>query len=240
MSNISTYTSINKIKLDKDFIFTFNVAGAIHQDFDLKFKISNGNMSNDFLISNNLNTYYKIKNDISPNFSAVKKKVSNTNKIIEFFNDKLIIHENNVYKQFNNEHQSEIKGFYYKDKKLFVKTDLYTFTDGYIIRKNPKLKEGLYLRPVIVKKTFKKALQENAQSEYFDTIDNPINSNENKTYRIIVSNNASLISFFIKDGNKFKLIKNFTYQNKISEGSIILEISNDMKLSDLHFSFFKA
>ena len=243
MSATSTYTSKSKIKFgsNKDFVFTFDVAGKVHRDFNLKFKVSKGTIVNEFSINNNF-TSYTLKSGISPNFSAVKKKISDTTVTINFFDDELIIYEGEVYKQFDGESQSEIKRFYRKDEKLYVKTDLYSFSDEYIIRKNPQIKEGEYLRPVMVKKTFKNGSQETNQTEHFDTLDNPVNSNENKTYRIIVSDDACLISFLIKEGEAFKTIKNFTYPTTqvISEGTITLEIDNDMELSNLYFSFFKA
>lgn len=243
MSVTSIYTSKSKIKFDSDknFVFTFDVAGSTHRDFNLKFKVSKGTIFNEFSVNNNF-TSYTLKNDISPKFSAVKKKISDTTAVINFFDDELIIHEGEVYKQFDNESQPEIKGFYRKDEKLYVKTDLYTFSDGYIIRKNPQIKEGTYLRPVMIKKSFETSLGKTAQVEHFDTLANPVNSNENKTYRIIVSDDACLISFLIKEGEAFKTIKNFTYPTTqvISEGTITLEIDNDMELSNLHFSFFEA
>lgn len=242
MSEISIYTSANKIKFEdnKNFIFTFDVIGSTHRDFNLKFKVSDENIVNEFLISNNLNNSYAVKSGIS-HFSAVKKKISNTSRDNNFFNDTILINKKEIYKQFSGEHPSEIKGFCYKDKKLYVKTDLYTIENEYIVRKNPQLKENLYLRPVLVEKTYRKNLRKNTQTEYFDTLQNPINSNENKTYRIIVSDGGRLISFLIKEGTSFKIIKNFTYPtDKISEGLITLELDNNMKLSDLHFSFFKA
>ena len=37
MSN--TYISSDTIRFDKDFIFTFDVIGEIHRDFELEFKV---------------------------------------------------------------------------------------------------------------------------------------------------------------------------------------------------------
>ena len=238
MSN--RYISSENIRFDKDFIFTFDVEGKEHRDFDLKFKVGD-TIYNEFTISNNLNTTYTIKSGISPDFSAVKKKISNIDEVIKFFNDDIIIYNGEAYKKFNSESQHEIKGFYRKDDVLYIKTDLYSFENSYIIRKSPELKENVYLRPVMVKKTFKNSAEQ-TQTNYFDTLDNPVNSNESKTYRIIVSDNACLISFLVKEKDSFRVIKNFTYPTtqEISEGKITLEVDNDMKLSNLHFSFFKA
>lgn len=236
----NTYISSENIRFDKDFIFTFDVEGKEHRDFALKFKIGD-TIYNEFTISNNLNNTYTIKSGISPDFSVVKKKVSNIDEVIKFFDDDIIIYNGEAYKKFNSESQYEIKGFYRKDDVLYVKTDLYSFENSYIIRKSPELKENVYLRPVMVKKTFKNGAEQ-TQTNYFDTLDNPINSNESKTYRIIVSDNACLISFLVKEKDSFKAIKNFTYPTtqEISEGKITLEVDNDMQLSNLHFSFFKA
>lgn len=230
MSN--TYISSDTIRFDKDFIFTFDVIGGTHQDFEIEFKVGKG-ISNEFLISNNPDTY-----TLESDFSAIKKTVSDINSEISFFDDELIIHEGKVYKNFNKESRDDITGFYRKNDKLYIKSDLYSFDGNYIIRKNPKLEENIYLRPVIVKKTFGKT----SLSSYFDDSNNPINSNITKTYRIIVSDNACLISFLVKEKNSFKVIKTFTYPTtqEISEGKISLKVDKNMVLSNLHFSFFKA
>lgn len=239
MSN--TYISSDTIRFDKDFIFTFDVIGEIHRDFEIEFKVGE-EITNEFLISNNLNTNYTLKSGITPSFSAVKKTVSDINSEISFFDDELIIHEGKVYKNFNKENRDDITGFYRKNDKLYIESDLYSLDGNYITRKNPKLEENIYLRPVVVKKTFKKGQTKTSLSSYFDDTNNPVNSNITKTYRIIVSDNACLISFLVKEKDSFKVIKNFTYPTtqEISEGKISLKVDKNMELSNLHFSFFKA
>lgn len=240
MSN--TYISSHTIKFDKDFIFTFDVIGGKHRDFEIEFKVGK-EITNEFLISNNLNTNYTFKSGITPSFSAVKKTVSDINSEVSFFDDNLIIHEGKVYKNLNNESRNEITSFYRKNDKLYIESDLYSFDGNYIIRKNPKLEENIYLRPVIVKKSFKKEGQtKTSLISYFDDSNNPINSNITKTYRIIVSDKACSISFLVKEKDSFKVIKNFTYPatQEISEGKISLKVDKNMELSNLYFSFFKA
>ena len=248
MSSTSTYISNSKIKFNdnKDFIFTFDVAGSKHRNFNLSFKINdNKTCLNKFSIRNDLDNFHN-DNYITDDFSKVKKVIVNTNKPINFFKDVLVIYDKEVYKQISGESRSEIKGFYRKDEKLYIKTDLYSYSiengKPIISRKNPQLPNGEYLRPVAIVKSYQLENKINEVIEYFDTLDNPINSNENKTYRIIVSDRACLISLLIKEGEAFRAIKNFTYPptQVIDEGTITLEIDDNMELSNLHFSFFEA
>lgn len=229
------YVSNPTLLLDKDFIFTFDIEGEKHRDFYIKFNVLN-EKSNGFIVSNIISGY---RTKESPTY--IKKIVSELSEIINFFDDELLIVNSEIYKKYNNESAASIQNFIRKDGKLYIKTDLYSLCDGYIIRKNPQLDNDTYLRPVVLKTT-----QNNTavtkKTIYFDTIENPVNSNVTKTYRIIVSNKACLISFWVKQGDSFKLIKNFTYPatQEISEGKISLEIDSDMVLSNLHFSFFEA
>lgn len=249
MSSTSTYISNTKIKFNdnKDFIFTFDVTGSEHRDFNLSFKINdNKNYLNMFSIRNNLlDNFYK-DNYITDDFSKVKKKIVSTDNVINFFKDALVIYDKEVYKQITGESRSEIKGFYRKGETVYIKTDLYNCSveNGALIvsRKNPQLPNGEYLRPVVIVKTYQIGHEIKNEIDYFDTLDNPINSNENKTYRIIVSDNACLISLLIKEGEAFKTITTFTYPptQMIDEGTITLEIDDKMELSNLHFSFFEA
>lgn len=229
------YISNPLVFLEKDFIFTFDVEGEKHRDFLIKFNVLN-DKSNGFVVSNVINGYRTKESS-----EYVKKSVNDFSEVINFFGDELIVVNNIVYKSYNNESADEIKDYIRKDNKLFIKSDLYSIDDSYIIRKNPQIDNDTYLRPVIVK-TLQNGSTISKKTIYFDTLENPVNSNKTKTYRIIVSDKSCLISFWVKENNSFRLIKNFTYPatQEISEGKISLEIDSDMKLANLHFSFFEA
>ena len=68
---------------------------------------------------------------------------------------------------------------------------------------------------------------------YFDT---------EKWFRIIVSENAKLITFWLKSDkdDEFKKIKTFSYPGGIEKAGIKLSYDNSLTLSDISVSFFKT
>lgn len=229
--------NIGNIDFSKDFVFSFttHLEEKTCSDFVLKFAITDGTKTNEFKISNIIEGY-TTKNQ-EPPYSIVKKVLPRTIST-NFFDNSLLIQGNSIFKNYENEPASHISDYIKRNGALFVQTETYSSDGTYIIRKNPLNAEGFYIRPIICKTIIN---GETKSVSFFKDSNNPIDSNYNETYRIIISDNGSSISFWKLINDSFRLIKIFTYPDQeISEGKVKLEIDSDMELSDLHFTFFEA
>jgi hypothetical protein len=238
------YKSKYKVDFSSDFIFSFewkpsNPETLDGTDFDLKFLVesdTDSTKTNAFKISN-IPSQYTVKESLEYSLKQCNRA---SDEFLTYYDDNLVIFNNNVYSELKTTDTSNVKNFYNINDKVYVLTDKYSFktnSSNYIKRINEKNDKGYYIRPVEVKKFENSSVTE---TKYFTDFENKFDASLSKTYRIIVSSKARFISVWAKENGKFEQIKTFSYLNPIEKGFIKLTLDSDMELSDLRFTFFEA
>lgn len=244
MKKFISNPEISPIKLvdNKSFIFSFDYNAAKNKEIDstnfiIKFIVEDSNnpeISNGFEISNILNEYESTINN-----SFTLKKIPD-DKTFSYFNDELFIVYGIPYKLMTDENPDDIINFVISDNKTYVHTNLYEIykdDNEYIQRNNEKNLNNDFIRPTEINKIENNNL---SITEYYIGQENIFDSNVSKSYRIIVSNNGSLITLWIKNKDAYNKIKTFSYSNRVENANIKFEINKLLNLSNLRFTFFNS
>ena len=235
---ISNNDSIGLISLaDGIFVFTTKIISNINNKLDFQFVVCDENKNDKygFFIKNTQFENYELTNN-----TFVTEIFSYNEGPVFYFNEEFEIKNEKLYKRIT-EKDSANKDwidYYIKNNKTFalqnpINSDYSLIKEG----KNYRILNNKFNTPlnigIITDSTIK-------QSVEYDTEDLIIN--EEKWYRIIISEKAKLISIWTKKDNEtnFKKIKTFSYPGGLEKAGIKLCYENNIKLNELSISFLKA
>lgn len=230
--NISNSGDIGEISLiDGDFIFSAYTVREINSDYHLQFSIAD----NTFSISTKLyDGYTANKNSF---ISPILDKVEGRHEYFgEVFEIKMVNEKYRLYKKVTLEDSANENwlDYYIKDNEVFAYNDsnkkynLINENNNFYIARNHDFK------PLQIKTN-------NNLTLLYDT-ENFFNNIGSHWFRIVVSNQGGLITFWIKnDGEEnYKKMKTFSFAKRFSKGDIKLAIDESMELNQLSVSFLKA
>lgn len=240
MENLIYYKSKYNVNFSEDFILSFDSQNFSNDDFDfiLKFPLI------EFKITN-LPPKYNYISD-SPNELYITKVHDEAEQT--FLDDEYIIVNDDVFIAYSDERANDIKNFFYKNNKIYIKVDDYKFSKdkNEIVKKLYKTSNNKILKPICIEVLIK--LDDSNSDEYLYKLkeyfykNTLFDTNIKNSFRIVVSDNCQQLSFFIKEGEKYKKIKDFSfnYENKKSEGAVYFAINKNMEISNLNVSFLEA
>ncbi|MBR4889875.1 MAG: hypothetical protein IKU15_00980 [Clostridia bacterium] len=230
--NISNSGDIGEISLiDGDFIFSAYVVREINSDYHLQFSIAD----NTFSISTKLYDGYTANENsfISPILDKVEGRHEYFGEVFEI---KMVNEKYRLYKKVTLEDSANENwlDYYIKDNEVFAYNDsnkkynLINENNNFYIARNHDFK------PLQIKTN-------NNLTLLYDT-DNFFNNTGSHWFRIVVSNQGGLITFWIKNNGEenYKKIKTFSFTKRFSKGDVKLAIAESMELSQLSVSFLKA
>lgn len=242
---ISNTDNIGLISLaDNVFVFTTKITPEANHINYIKFTVCDETASKEygFEIDPSLNdTPYNVgEHWITTNEFTRKEKQS-----FSYFNEVFQIKEGKLYKRVSNR-DSALEpwiDYYIDDNFTYAlkdpqKSNEYGLSkagkkDTWIVRK--RIVDGIKPLSInsIVNENINNEILFDKNSFYFDS---------EKWLRIIVSENAKLITFWLKSDkdDEFKKIKTFSYPGGIEKAGIKLSYDNSLTLSDISVSFFKT
>lgn len=231
MEKLNYYKSNYNVNFEEDFILSFDTENSLNDDFEFIIKLP----QTEIRITNLPDLYTYSNGEDSELY--ISKVHDSENPI--FLDDEYIIINDDILISYTNESANEIKGFFYKNGKTYIKVNSYHYDkdSNKIFRKLDKTSNNKPLKPICI---IFKGLTMNSIEYFYKTI--LFNTNIKNSFRFVASNNAQQLSFFIKENEKYKKIKDFSfnYKNKKSEGLVYFAVNKNMKISNLNVSFLEA
>lgn len=223
---------------DGIFVFTTKINTSVKDILDIEFSVCDENEIKNygFFIKNTAFNGYKILNN-----SFITETFDYIGKSVFYFDEEFQIKNEKLYKKItNNDSPNDAWADYYilngntyasLDPEKNNKFKLIKANNKYQIAKNIENIKPLAIGSIT---------NSNIKEEIIYDGDDFYPGND-KIYRIIVSEKAKLISLWVKNKDEnFKKIKTFSYPGGIEKAGIKLSYENNIKLSELSFSFFKA
>ncbi len=238
MENLIYYKSNYNINFKEDFILSFDTQNLSNDNFDfiLKFPLV------EFKITNSLTKYDYILD--STNEMYITKTHDSEEQI--FLDDEYIIVNDDIFIAYSDESANNIKNFFYKNNKIYIKVDDYKFIkdENKIVKKLHKTPNNKILKPISIEIYIKL----NDSNEYLYKLKEYFykhmlfDTNIKNSFRFVSSNNCQQFSLFIKENEKYKKIKDFSfnYDNEKSDGPVYFAVNKNMEISNLNVSFLEA
>lgn len=234
---LSNSNDIGLISLaNNNFIFTTKINNLANDILDFKFIVCDESATKNygFSLSNTSFKNYNLENN-----KLISEKFDKNIASVYYFDEEFQIKDEKLYKKVTD-----------KDSPLEDWADFYIINGvTYAYNKSDKVYELL-----INKDSYQIAKNINIKPFNINILSNDNIINEivyeddlfygtnDKWFRIIVSEDAKLISFWHKnkETDNFIKIKTFSYPGGIEKAGIKLSLSESMVLSDMSFSFFET
>lgn len=236
---ISNSDKFGLISLEDDiFVFTTKIDSSVKDILDIEFSVCNEDETKNygFFIKNTAFNNYKVLNN-----SFITEIFDYVGKSVYYFGEEFQIKNEKLYKKITN-HDSpndDWDDFYILNGNTYAslnleknnKFKLIKTNNRYQIAKNIEVNKPLAIGSIINSNIKEEIIYDN--DDFYP--------NDDKIYRIIVSEKAKLISLWVKNKDEnFKKIKTFSYPGGIEKAGIKLSYENNIKLNEMSFSFFKA
>lgn len=221
---------------DNNFIFTTKINNLADDILDFKFIVCDETATKNygFSLSNTSFKNYSLENN-----KLISEKFDKTSVSVYYFDEEFQIKDEKLYKKVTDKDLAlenwvdfyVINGITYAYNKNDKVYELLINNDSYQIAKNINIKPF----------NINILSDENIINEIVYEDDRFYGTND-KWFRIIVSEDAKLISFWYKnkETDNFLKIKTFSYPGGIEKAGFKLSLSESIVLSDMSFSFFET
>lgn len=234
---LSNSNDIGLISLaNNNFIFTAKINNLANDILDFKFIVCDESATKNygFSLSNTSFKNYNLEND-----KLISEKFDKNIASVYYFDEEFQIKDEKLYKKVTDKDSPLedwadfyiINGITYAYNKSDKIYELLINKDSYQIAKNINIKP-FNINILSNDNIIDEIVYEN--DRFYGTDD--------KWFRIIVSEDAKLISFWHKnkETDNFIKIKTFSYPGGIEKAGIKLSLSESIVLSDMSFSFFET
>lgn len=244
-------TGMGVVSLKNDFIFSTKVIQKDKTTFNLKFHIRNEDESKEYIVSlsnTNFDGNYILTDSYITSSARLNPVLGKHSYFYESFVVKSLNGKYYLYKLITDKDSPTTNWLdYFKDDMgIYAYTEddigyaLVYKNNNYYIEKTNKLRaDGSPIKPTLIKSISNGTT---TSSEILYDENNVFDSNDDRWYRFIVSQNASLVTLWIKNDNEesYKKVKTFSFQGEIEKAGFKLSFDENMELNDLSFSFFKS